>query len=363
MSARQQALFWIAAAAFLLLFLSALSGILLPFVLGAGIAYLLDPLADRLQRVGLSRLMATIVIVALFGLVVVVVLIGLVPLLVEQLGAFAARLPGYFQSLRELAAPVVERFLEKTEGGKTLGLDGALGQLAERAANTVQTVVTSVLSGGLALVNFLALLLVTPVVTFYLLKDWDRLIERIDGWLPRQHQSTIRRLAREMDEVISGFVRGQGLVLTLLSLIYIVGLTLIGLNFGLLIGLAAGLISFIPYLGPIVGFLLGGGVAIVQFWPDWMMILAVLGVFVVGQAVEGNILSPLIVGDRVRLHPVWLIFALFVFGFLFGFVGLLLAVPLAAAIGVLVRFGLHKYLESPLYGGQGPGGSGPSGPA
>lgn len=205
----------------------------------------------------------------------------------------------------------------------------------------------------MALVNTVALLLVTPVVAFYLLLDWDRMLDHVDNWLPRDHADTIRGLAREIDGVLSGFVRGQVTVLMLLGLMYVIGLTLIGLNFGLLIGVTAGLISFIPYVGPLIGFLVGGTVAVVQFGSDWLPIIGVLGVFLVGQVIEGNVLSPLIVGDRVGLHPVWLMFSLFVFAYLFGFVGMLVAVPAAAAIGVLVRFALQQYLASPLYHGIG----------
>ncbi|MDH3580779.1 MAG: AI-2E family transporter, partial [Hyphomicrobiales bacterium] len=194
--------------------------------------------------------------------------------------------------------------------------------------------------------------LVTPVVTFYLLLDWDRMVANIDHWLPRDHAETIRGLAREIDEVLSGFVRGQLTVMVLLGVMYVVGLKALGLNFGLLIGVGAALVSFIPYVGPVFGLVVGGTVAVVQFGGDWVSIMGVLAVFLVAQLVEGNLLSPLIIGDRVKLHPVWLILSLFVFAFLFGFVGMLLAVPAAAAIGVLVRFAMHQYQESPLYYGQ-----------
>jgi len=223
--------------------------------------------------------------------------------------------------------------------------------IAEKATEWIGKLLPSVLSGGLAIVNFLALVIITPVVTFYLLLDWDRMMGDISSWLPRDHAKTIHQIANDIDEVISGFVRGQITVLVILGLFYVAGLTLIGLNFGLLIGLGAGLVSFIPFVGAIVGLAVGGAVAVVQFWPEWHLVAAVLSVFLIGQVIEGNILSPMIVGDRVRLHPVWLMFALFVFGYLFGFVGMLLAVPAAAAIGVLVRFGLQVYLKSSLYSG------------
>jgi predicted PurR-regulated permease PerM len=182
-----------------------------------------------------------------------------------------------------------------------------------------------------------------------MLNDWDRMVAKVDSWLPRHHVETIRDLARQMNEAMAGFIRGQGTVCLVLGLFYAVGLSLAGLNFGLLIGLGAGLLSFIPFVGTIVGGVTAVGMALIQFWPDWVSIAIVLAIFVAGQFVEGNFLSPKLVGDRVGLHPVWLMFALFAFGYLFGFVGLLLAVPLAASAGVLIRFALRQYLKSPLY--------------
>lgn len=351
MSANKQTLFWIGAMAVLLLVVALLREILLPFVFGAAIAYFLDPLADRLEKLGLSRLWATIVIVSIFALFVALGLIFLLPMLVEQLIDLVSRLPGYFQHLRDLAVSSLERWFGDRWSGANPGLDATLKELAGKATGWAGQLLGSVWSGGLAVVNFLALIVITPVVTFYLLLDWDRMMQHISDWLPRDHAATIRKIACEIDEVISGFVRGQITVLAILGVFYVVGLTLIGLKYGLLIGLGAGLISFIPFVGPVVGFVVGGAVAFVQFWPQWPLLAAVLSVFLIGQIIEGNVLSPMIIGDRVRLHPVWLIFALFVFGYLFGFVGMLLAVPAAAAIGVLVRFGLATYLQSSLYRG------------
>lgn len=352
MTVSRQTLFWVGLFAALFVLIALLRDILLPFVVGAAIAYFLDPLADRLEDCGLSRLWATIVIVAIFGLLVVLGVVFLLPLLIDQLIDLAGRLPGYFQSLRELALGYLERWFGQEWLNDKLAFDGTMKDLAEKAAGWVGKVLSSVWTGGLAVVNFLALLVITPVVTFYLLLDWDRMTAHISSWLPRDHAVTIRKIGADINDVMSGFVRGQVTVLFILGVFYVIGLTLIGLNFGLLIGFGAGLISFIPFVGPIVGFVIGGAVAVVQFWPEWPWVLAVISVFLVGQMIEGNVLSPMIVGDRVRLHPVWLIFALFVFGYLFGFVGMLLAVPLAAAIGVLVRFGLAVYLDSPLYLGQ-----------
>jgi predicted PurR-regulated permease PerM len=352
MNAKQQALFWLVAAALLVLFLTLLGDILLPFVLGAAIAYFLDPLADRLERLGMSRFWATIVIVFAFALVLATGLVFLLPPLTEQLVGLAAKLPSYVQSLRDILMGYAEQWLGDALTRPNSGVEQAAADFIQKATGWIGQLIGSVWSGGMALVNTLALILVTPVVAFYLLLDWDRMMAQVDGWLPRDYAGTIRELAREIDTVLSGFVRGQITVLFLLGTLYVVGLTAIGLNFGLLIGFTAGVISFVPYVGPIVGFLIGGTVAIVQFGSDWLPIAGVMGVFLAGQIIEGNVLSPLIVGDRVGLHPVWLMFALFVFAYLFGFVGMLLAVPAAAAIGVLVRFALHQYLKSPLYYGS-----------
>jgi len=353
MNMRIQTLFWAGATLVLLLFIALLREILLPFVVGAAVAYFLDPLADRLERAGFSRLWATILIVSLFGLLIVLGVVFVLPMLLNQLIDLAGKLPGYVLYVRELATDYLKEWFGDQWVKKQFGRDGSVKDIAEEATIWLGKLLPSVLSGGLAIVNFLALVIITPVVTFYLLLDWDRMMGNISSWLPRDHAKTIHQIANDIDEVISGFVRGQVTVLAILGLFYVAGLTLIGLNYGLLIGLGAGIVSFIPFVGAIVGLAVGGSVAVVQFWPEWHLVAAVLSVFLIGQAIEGNILSPMIVGDRVRLHPVWLMFALFVFGYLFGFVGLLLAVPAAAAIGVLVRFGLQVYLKSSLYKGAG----------
>lgn len=352
MSASRQTLFWLGAMAALLLFVVVLKDILLPFVVGAAIAYFLDPLADKLETFGFSRLWATIVIVLAFSLLVILSLIFLLPLLLDQLIDLAARLPGYFQSLRDLVVSYLERWFGDQWTSTNLGLDGSVKDFAQKAAGWAGQLISSLWSGGLAVVNFFALIVITPVVTFYLLLDWDRMMDHISDWLPRDHAGTIHQIGNDINSVMSGFVRGQMTVLVSLGIFYVIGLSLIGLNFGLLIGVGAGLVSFVPFVGPAVGLVVGGVVAVVQFWPEWHLVAAVLGVFMIGQLIEGNVLSPMIIGDRVRLHPVWLIFALFVFSYLFGFVGLLLAVPAAAAIGVLVRFGLQLYLESSVYQGK-----------
>ncbi|MGE4253462.1 MAG: AI-2E family transporter [Parvibaculaceae bacterium] len=348
MSLARQLRFWIVALLLLIAALWLFSDILLPFIAGLALAYFLDPVADALERLGLSRLLATLVILIASILVIVALIVLLIPVLGNQVAHFAADFPTYIKSLVALfndAAPQWLKDMLRNSGGE----NSSLSDFAARAAAWIGTLLASIWSGGLALVNLVSLLFITPIVAFYMLNDWDHMIAKVDSWLPRDHAPTIRELASKIDEAMAGFIRGQGTVCLSLGLFYAVALSLAGLNFGLLIGLGAGLLSFIPYVGSIVGGVLAIGMALVQFWPEWIPIAIVVGIFVAGQFIEGNFLSPYLVGNRVGLHPVWLMFALFAFAYLFGFVGLLLAVPLAAALGVLVRFALQQYLNSPLY--------------
>ncbi|MDQ4136839.1 MAG: AI-2E family transporter [Pseudomonadota bacterium] len=354
MTMQRQIGFWVAACVVAILALWILRDILLPFVAGFALAYLLDPLADRLERWGMSRLAATLLILVLFVVVFILALVLLAPLAGHQIAAFVARLPSYVSRLQELVARQGGPLVERIGGPEAINeMQQSIGNLVAQGAAWIGRFLQGLWSGGQAILSVFALLVVSPVVAFYLLVDWDRMVSTVDTWLPLNHRETIRSIFREIDEAIGGFIRGQASVCLILGTFYALGLSLIGLNFGALIGMTAGILSFIPYVGSLTGLLLSVGVAIVQFWPDWTWILATLGVFVFGQFVEGNILSPKLVGASVGLHPVWLMFALLAFGTLFGFVGLLLAVPLAAAAGVVARHALRRYLASPLYhGGQ-----------
>ena len=353
LSLRKQLLFWLAAGGLFLLIISMLNEILLPFIVGLALAYFLDPIADYLEKVGFSRLWATIIIVLCFSAFFVAVIVFMIPILIDEISKLIANAPQYLIKLKELAIQIRQEWFGQLDPADKARLESISADFAKQFTSWLANTSSSILSGSFAIFNFLSLMLVTPVVTFYLLKDWDKIVEIVDNNLPRDHAPTLRRLAFEIDSVMAGFVRGQVTVLILLGLFYIVGLKLAGLNFGILIGAIAGLISFIPFVGSAVGFLLAGSVAIVQFWPEWVPIATILGIFLAGQAIEGNLLSPKIVGDSVQLHPVWLIFSLFVFGYMFGFVGLLIAVPVAAAIGVIVRFGFEQYRNSEYYQGTG----------
>ncbi|MFI0843666.1 AI-2E family transporter [Mesorhizobium sp. IMUNJ 23232] len=349
---RRQARFWLIAALFLAFFLYLFSEILLPFVAGMALAYFLDPVADRLQRLGLSRLMATILILFTFIVVLAIGLVILTPLLAKQLSDFITKLPEYLSHFQALITSFDPQWIEKRFGVNAADLRDGLNSLLASGVGFVTAIFTSIWSSGVALFSVASLFIVTPVVAFYMLLDWDRMVAKVDSWVPRDHVHTVRQIASDINVATAGFVRGQGTLCLVLGLIYAIGLTITGLNFGILIGLFAGLISFIPYVGSLVGLVLALGVAFVQFWPDWLMVVAVACVFFVGQFIEGNILQPRLVGKSVGLHPVWLMFALFAFGALFGFVGLLIAVPAAAAIAVLVRFAISRYLDSPLYVGH-----------
>jgi len=359
MSIQRQIGFWILAAVFVILFLYVFRSILLPFIAGMAIAYLLDPVADRLEKLGMNRLVATISIVVLSVLVFLAILLLLAPILSQQIMALLGEMPRYVQFFQgKLVRLAGTPFGDALNLGQEQ-LQQNVGALVKEGAGWLGKLMKSVWNGGQAVVSILSLLVITPVVAFYLLLDWDRIVARCNGLLPRDHAPTIRRLAREMDEGVSGFVRGQTTVSAILGAYYAIGLALVGLNFGVLIGLSIGLITFIPYFGSAIGLVLSVGVAIAQFWPDspWL-ILVVLGIFLVGQFFEGNILQPKLIGESVGLHPVWLMFALFAFALMFGFVGMLIAVPAAASVGVLIRFSLEKYRQSKVYLGADPAESG-----
>ncbi len=352
MTLQRQIGFWFAALVALVLVLVVLRDVLLPFVAGLVLAYLLDPLADRLERLGVNRLVATLTIIGIVLLAFILSLVLLAPLVANQLTTFIGKLPATIEKLQMLITEQGGPLLERLGGAPVLAdARKSVGDLSGQAAKWAVSFLESLWSGGQAVVSLISLLVITPVVAFYLLVDWDRMIAAVDGWVPLRQREVVRGLAREMDGAIAGFIRGQALVCLLLGLFYAIGLTIVGVNFGALIGIISGFLSFIPYVGSLVGLVLSVGVAIVQFWPEWTMPLAALVVFGVGQFLEGNVLSPNFVGASIGLHPVWLMFALVAFGSLFGFVGLLIAVPLAAVIGVLTRFALRQYMASHLYHG------------
>jgi predicted PurR-regulated permease PerM len=324
-------------------------GILLPFVAAAGTAYFLDPLATRLTRAGMGRGSAALLLVV--GLVAAALLFALLlyPLILAQLGILISRVPAYVLDLQGWAGQVIVHLQEQLGSAY---VNERLRDLVSGQAGAMlgflASALTRIVGGGFALFNVLSLLVVTPIVSFYLLRDWPSVVRRVDGWLPRRYAGVLRAQALEVDRILSAWLRGQALCCVLLALFYAVALQLVGLDLGLIVGVSAGLLSFIPYVGTITGGVTSIGLALAQF-PTWAGVAEVAAVFLAGQLLEGYVIYPRLLGDRVELHAVWVIFALFAGGAAFGFLGVLLAVPVAAVIGVLARFWLRRYLASPLY--------------
>ena len=327
----------------------ALAPVLMPFAIAAGLAYLSDPLADRLQRLRLNRTLAVSIVFVLIALTLAGVLLLLVPLLQRQIENLLANLPRYLEWLRATVLPWLEAHLRLEhsffDGEHILAtLKKHIGSFSSIAATTLAEISRS----GLSVAVWLSNLVLVPVVTFYLLRDWDMMVERVHRLVPRSVEPTVARLAREVDQVLGAFVRGQLTVMLALGAIYGTGLSLIGLSVGLLIGIIAGLLSFVPYLGFIIGLTASLIAALVQYG-DWLHVILVLAVFAIGQAMEGYVLLPRLVGGKIGLHPVAVIFAVLAGGHLFGFLGVLLALPAAAAIMVLLRYAHQRYQASDLY--------------
>jgi predicted PurR-regulated permease PerM len=323
--------------------------VLLPFVAGMVLAYLLDPLATRLERLGISRLVSTLAIMGLSIIAVAALIVLTAPVIVDELAYFVDDLPLYLRKLQGLATDPNKPWLSKIIGEGLGYAERSIGDLTAMATDGLGDFLRSIWSGGRALISVFSLSIVTPIVACYLIYDWNKMMAVADNWVPPAQRDTVRSLAREIDETIGGFVIGQGALSLILSLFYAVALSLTGLDHAILVGIAAGLISFVPYLGALIGIVTATCIAIAQFWPHLAHILIVPAIFFVGETLADYVLSPYLVGRRVNLSPVWVMFALFAFGYLFGFVGLLIAVPLAAAIGVLMRFAMRRYYASPLY--------------
>lgn len=357
---QHQARYWGFAAAGFLIVLWFLGDVIMPFVLGGAIAYCLDPIADRLERLGASRTLAVVIITLVAALIFVLLILLVIPTLMQQTSQLIDTAPDLFGRLQ---AFLTDRFPSLVDADSTIRQQ--LLKIGESIQSKGGELVNSLLSSALGLINILVLIIIVPVVAFYLLLDWDNMTAKVDDMLPRDHAPVIRKLAKDIDRTLASFIRGQGTVCVILGTYYAVALMIAGLKFGLIVGFIAGLITFIPYVGALVGGVLAVGLALFQFWgggvvvdgasaaqgTDWLRIGIVAGIFGFGQFLEGNVLTPKLVGGSVGLHPVWLLFALSVFGSLFGFVGMLVAVPVAAMIGVVARYALERYKESQLYRG------------
>ena len=343
---RDQMKYWGFAAVVFFVLLWALGNVLVPFLLGGAIAYFLDPVADKLERMGASRVLATAIITLVALLLFVLMALLVVPTLFNQSVQLFNTAPDLAKNFGTF---LTERFPSLLDANSTLrqSLDSLAATVQERGGELV----TTALSSAASLINIAVLFVIVPVVSVYLLLDWDNMVARIDELLPRDHAPTIRKLAGQIDKTLASFIRGMGTVCLILGTYYAIALMLVGLQFGLVVGFVAGLITFIPYLGALIGGSLAIGLGLFQFWGDWVSLGLVAAIFIIGQVIEGNFLTPKLVGNSVGLHPVWLILALSVFGTLFGFVGMLVAVPVAAALGVVTRFAVQQYQQSLLYRG------------
>ena len=354
--------FWAAAGAILFFLLWLFEAVLLPFVVAIVVGYLLDPITNKLEKAGLRRASAVSVILIAAIVTVTAVLIVFAPMVVRQISDFIKALPDLVNRAQELAASSAAQFSQGWGGAllAKFGLNGSsvsdfrgyTTDVTNKGVAWMATFANSLLSRGAALLDLFSLLIITPVVGFYMLLDWPEMVATIDGLVPPRNRDTVRAIAHDIDLALAGFMRGQSLVCLFLAVWYGIGLTLIGLNFGLLIGIIGGVLSFVPYVGSLVVLVLALLVAIVQGWPSWHLPAFALAVVLIGQFLEGNVLSPKLVGDKVGLHPVWIIFALFGFSSVGGLTGLIIAVPVASAIGVLLRFATRRYRESPIYTGE-----------
>ncbi|MCD7061144.1 AI-2E family transporter [Pelagibacterium xiamenense] len=324
-------------------------GILLPFVIGITLAYLLNPIVEWLEKHHVRRAIGTLFVLLLVVLLVIAAVLLIVPLILQQAFGLLRNLPGYVEQLQEFIATQAPRLEQWIGTDRMLELERGLEQMFSDSIGMLTNITGQIVQSSVSIFNTVGIMIVTPVVAFYVLVDWQKMVESVDNLFPPKHKAEIRALFADMDVALAGFVRGQGTVVLILAIYYGAALSLAGLSFGLAIGIIAGLFSFIPYVGALIGFVLSIGVALVQFWPDWIPISIILAIYLFGQFLEGNILYPKLVGSSIGVHPVWLMFALFAFAVLFGAVGVIVAVPLAAISGVLMRWAVTKYKNSPLY--------------
>jgi predicted PurR-regulated permease PerM len=353
MTLRNQVLVWGGFFVVAILLLWVFRSILLPFVVGMALAYLLNPIVNLLQKIRIPRSLASAIVLVLVIAVISGLVLMLVPLVSTQVAGLVVRLPAYIGDLQHLAQDLAPQLNEWLGPERAAQLEASLADMIGTAIELTGTIAAQIAQSGFGVLNTLVVLFITPVVAFYLLLDWDGMIKRVDTLLPRQHRDEIRGVLGQIDRAMAGWLRGQGSVIIVLCVYYCTALWLVGLDFGIAIGLIGGILSFVPYVGFLIGFALSMTIAVVQFWPDmWVQLLIVLAIYIVGQFLEGNILVPNLVGQSININPVWLMFALFAFGLLFGFVGLLLAVPLTAIAGVLTRYALQKYQKSSLYLGE-----------
>ncbi|HUI35722.1 MAG TPA: AI-2E family transporter [Stellaceae bacterium] len=341
-------LFWLGLILIAIIALGMVQSILLPFAAGVVLAFVLSPAVNRLERWGVRRSLAALAVLTLFLIGVVLVFVILVPLIQNQVVQLIGKVPALVAFLKEQnkwVMGLLEQRLPKDQMDKLQDLiNSKLGEAVAWIATLLQSLITS----SIAILNIVSLVVIAPIVTFFLMRDWEAIVAVLDDLVPRQSLATVRAQARAVSDTLVGFIHGQALVCLSLAVYYGAALSLAQLDSGLALGFLIGVLAVIPMLGATLGFVLALGLAATQYG-TWTSILTVIAIFAIGQVIEGNFLTPKLVGDRIRLHPVWVIFALFAGATLFGFVGVLFAVPAAAVIGVLVRFAVSRYRHSAIY--------------
>jgi predicted PurR-regulated permease PerM len=341
--------FWLLMLAAVLGFFWVFRPVLMPFLAGLAIAYFLEPVVSALEKRKVPRWAGALIVLSVFLLIVVTMILLVWPLLHSQGVALLNALPDYSGKVREEYLPWAQDWLARFSPEDVERIRDAATQSAGDATGWVTETLRHIVSGGFALIDAIALSILTPVTAFHVLRDWRKLTETIDGLIPRRHYDVVREQMGAVDDTLSGFVRGQAIVCLILGAIYSIGLALCGLKYGATVGIIAGVLTIIPYVGTAFGVLTSLLLAVVQFDNDWLHIGMVMGVFLIGHFFEAYILTPRFVGHRVGLHPVWILFALIAGLKLMGFLGVLIAVPTAAVFGVLIRFGAREYKKSALY--------------
>ena len=341
-------LFWLAVIVLVIVALGLLQAILLPFIAGLVIAFILAPAAARLERWGVGRSLASLAVLIAFLFAVALVFTLLVPLIQNQVVTLIAKVPALVSFLREQMGRVINLLQEELPADQAAKLQDMVGSKVGEALSWLASMFQGLITSSIAILNIVSLVIVTPIVTFLVLRDWEKMVAQLDDYLPRQSLATVREQARIVSDMLVGFVHGQALVCLALAIYYGTTLSFAGLESGLARGLLIGGLAIIPIVGGATGFVLALGLAASQYG-TWREIIIVCIIFGVGQTIEGNFLTPKLVGDRINLHPVWVMFALFAGATLFGFVGLLFAVPMAAVAGVLIRFALSRYRRSAVY--------------
>jgi predicted PurR-regulated permease PerM len=341
--------FWLLLLAALMGFLWLFKPVLLPFLAGIAIAYFLEPLVSKLEERKVPRWAGALIVLTGFLLILVVIVLLLWPLLNHQFVALLNSLPEYIGNIREHYLPWAQDWLARFSPEDVDKIRDAATQSAGDVAAWLSQTAKNIVSGGFALVDAVALSILTPVTAFHVLRDWEKLTKTIDQLIPKKHYKVVREQMHQIDETLSGFMRGQAIVCVILGIVYSSGLMLNGLKYGFTVGVIAGVLTIIPYVGTVFGWATSVILACVQFDGDWLRIGGVIAVFAVGHFFEAYVLTPRLVGHRVKLHPVWILFALIAGVKLMGFMGVLIAVPTAAVIGVLVRFGVQQYKASQLY--------------